>query len=167
MVVVKGAVWVLLVVLVQAVLVSPVTIFGARGDIVLLVAIAAGIAAGPERGAIVGFTAGLLYDLMLTTPLGLSALTYCIVGYLMGSIHSSVLRAAGWIPVLNTVLASAAGVLAYALIGRLLGQATLTGTPLPTIVAVVALLNGVLAIPFVRISRWALATQTRARVFSR
>lgn len=164
---VKGAALVLLVVLVQAVLVSPITVFGARGDIVLLLAIAAGIAAGPERGAIVGFAAGLLYDLLLTTPLGLSALTYCITGYLMGAIHSSVLRAAGWIPVVNTVVASAAGVLAYALIGRLLGQATLTGTPLPTIVAVVALLNGLLAIPFVRISRWALSPQARARVFSR
>ena len=51
----------------------------------LLLAISAGIAAGPEWGALTGFIAGIAFDLVLQTPFGLSALSYCIVGYLVGS----------------------------------------------------------------------------------
>ena len=40
-------------------------LFGVQGDLMLLVAIAAGLAAGPDRGATIGFAAGLAYDLML------------------------------------------------------------------------------------------------------
>ena len=47
----------------------------------LLFAICAGLAGGPSSGRLVGFAAGLLADLFLTTtPLGLSALTYCLIG---------------------------------------------------------------------------------------
>ncbi len=161
MVAVRAAALVLLVVLLQVVVVSQITVFGAEGDIVMLLAIAAGVAAGPERGAEIGFAAGLTYDLLLSTPLGLSALVYCVIGFVMGSIHTSVLRAAGWIPVLNTMLASAAGVVAYALVGRVLDQPTFSGTPLPIIVVVVASLNGVLALPFIRVCRRALTGNDR------
>ncbi len=156
---------VVLVVVVQVVVVSPITVFGARGDIVLLLAITAGVVAGPERGAEVGFAAGLLYDARLSTPFGLSALVYCVVGFVMGTINTSVLRSAGWITVLNAVLASAAGVVAYALVGRVLDQATFSGTPLPVIVAVVALLNGVLALPSSWLCRRALRPQEGRRAF--
>lgn len=165
--VVQPIVLVVFVVVVQVVVVSQVTIFGARGDIVLLLAIAAGISAGPERGAEIGFAAGLTYDLLLSTPLGLSALVYCIVGFVMGAIHSSVLRAAGWIPVLNAVLASAAGVVLYALVGRVLGLATFSGPALPVIVAVVSLLNGIVALPLIGACRRALSVGQRQRVFVR
>ena len=36
--------------------------------------------AGPDRGAVVGFFAGLGYDVFLQTPFGLSALVYCVGG---------------------------------------------------------------------------------------
>ena len=50
-------------------------VFGAHGDLLLLVPIAAGLTVGPERGAIAGFVAGLAVDLLVTTPFGLTALT--------------------------------------------------------------------------------------------
>jgi len=162
----KAAGLIILVLLIQVVVVSQVTVFGATGDIVLLLAISAGIAAGPERGAEVGFAAGLAYDLLLNTPLGLSALVYCIVGFVTGVIHTSVLRAAGWISVLNAVVASAAGVIAYALVGRVLDQATFSGTPLPVIVGTVAVLNGILARPFIWACRRVLTGRERRRAFA-
>jgi rod shape-determining protein MreD len=147
----------------QASLVARFEAFGARGDIVLLVAICAGMAAGADDGAIVGFSAGMAFDLLLDTPLGLSALTYSVVGYLAGTFQGSVLRATWWIPVAGAVVASAMGVVVFALVGHVIGESTLVDPPLAAIVGVVAVLNGLLSLPVGRTMRWALADQDRAR----
>ena len=47
----------------------------------LLLPIMAGYAAGPDRGAVFGFIAGLVADLFLPTTFGLSALVGCLLGY--------------------------------------------------------------------------------------
>ena len=51
----------------------------------------------------------------------------------------------------------------YALVGALLGQPTLSGPPLTTIVAVVAVLNGLLSPLTTRLMRWALADTPQRR----
>lgn len=142
---------------VQTSLVAPLSIGGARGDIVLLVAIAAGLEGDADSGAIVGFAAGLTFDLLLDSPVGLSALTYCLVGYLVGTFQGSVLRSTWWIPLLATVGASALGVVLFATLDQVLGQATIDASRLPVIVAVVAAVNGLLSRPFRWALRWALA----------
>jgi rod shape-determining protein MreD len=158
---------VLLVALVlQVCLVARFSLDGARGDLLLLLALAAAVAGGPEKGAIVGFAAGLTLDLVLDTPLGLSALVYCIVGYAVGSFQGSVLRVAWWMPVASIVIGSAAGVVIYAIAGVVLGQATLSGPSLTTIVVVVAAFNGLLALPATRLMRWALADSSHRRFTS-
>ena len=91
---------VLVIALVLEVSIAPMfRLFGVQGDLMLLIAIVAGLAAGPDRGAAIGFASGLAYDLMLQTPFGLSALTYALVAFTVGSLQDSVLRAAWWIPV--------------------------------------------------------------------
>lgn len=128
---------------------------GARPDVVLLVAIAGGLVAGAERGALVGFAAGLAFDALLTTPLGLSALVYCLVGYVVGATGSGVLRASRWVAPAMAATASVAGMFLYALVGSLVGQPTFEGPALTDIVVVVAAVNAVLAPLAVRALRWA------------
>jgi len=132
-------------------------IAGINGEVLLLLAIAAGIAADPERGAVVGFVCGLVADLFLQTPFGLSALVYSIAGYAVGSFGSSILRSAWWIPVLTAAVASGAGVVAFAVTGTVLGQPQLLTERLVRVALVVAIINGVLAWPMVRVTRWGLA----------
>ena len=48
--------------------------FGVHADAMLLLAICAGLSGGPARGAVVGFAAGLLADVMLPGTMGISAL---------------------------------------------------------------------------------------------
>ena len=117
-------------------------------------AVAAGVAAGPDRGAALGFAAGLAYDLMLQTPFGLSALTYAIVAYLVGGLQDSVLRAAWWIPVITATAASMAGVILYGVFGTVLGE-DLIGYELVRIAVIVGLLNTIAAPVVVRAMRWA------------
>ena len=129
-------------------------LFGVQADLLLLVAICGGIAAGPDRGAAIGFAAGLCYDLFLQTPFGLSALTYAIIAYLVGGLQDSVLRAAWWIPVVTATAASMVGVILYGVVGTVLGG-ELIGLELLRIALLVGLLNTIAAPLVVRGMRWA------------
>jgi rod shape-determining protein MreD len=146
----------------QVTILSDLRMFGVQGDLMLLVALAAGLAAGPERGAAIGFASGLLYDLMLQTPCGLSALTYAVMAFLVGSLQDSVLRAAWWIPVSTAAAGSALGVILYVVFGTVVGVEYL-GVSIPKIVVLVALLNSVVAAPTIRVLRWATGTQDSVR----
>lgn len=137
-------------------------LFGVQADLMLLVAISGGIAAGPHRGATIGFAAGLTYDLFLQTPFGLSALTYAILAYLIGGLQDSVLRAAWWIPVLTATAASTVGVILYGMFGTVLGD-ELIGLELVRVAVIVGLLNTIAAPFVVRGTRWATGATTAAR----
>lgn len=128
---------------------------GAQPDVMVLLAIAAGFVAGPEKGAVVGFSAGLAFDVVLATPFGLSAFVYTLVGYAVGVAAGSVLRSSWWIVPAVAAAASAAAMVLYAVVGEVVGQATLSGPPLTAIVVVVAAVNAVLAPVAVRAMRWA------------
>lgn len=139
---------------------------GARPDLMVLLAIAAGFVAGPDRGAIVGFASGLAIDVLLATPFGLSALVYTIVGYLVGAIGGTVLRASWWIGPVVVALASAVAMVLYALVGELVGVATLDGAPLTAIVVVVGAVNLALAPVAIRALTWSRTDdRDRSQVF--
>ncbi len=150
--------------LLQTTLVARLPLFQERGDIVLLVVIAAAILGGPERGAVIGFVFGLGFDLVLQTPFGLSALAYCLTGYAIGALQTTVLRSTWWIPVLSAIAGSAIGVVTFALIGDLLGQDGLVSDRLPAIIGAVAIVNAVLVLPALRVVRWASAPTRQARL---
>jgi rod shape-determining protein MreD len=130
---------------------------GIPTDALLLVAVAAGATAGPDRGAIVGFAAGLLADLFLQTPLGLSALAYCLVGFAVGVLSGNVIRAAWWIMPLTAFVGSVAGVVAFAFIGAMVGQDHLLRPSVALIALSVGLVNVPLSIPVGRAMTWAMA----------
>jgi rod shape-determining protein MreD len=128
-------------------------------DALLLTTIAAAIVGGEETGAVTGFIAGLLSDLFLQTPLGLSALVYALIGFGVGAVQGGVLRASRWIPPLTTVIASAVGVVLFALVGAMLGQTQLLApgpAGLARIAGLVGFMNGVGAILMMPLMRRAL-----------
>ena len=139
--------------LIQTTVLSRIRLFGVMPDFMLLVAVAGGITAGATRGAALGFTSGMLIDLFLPTPLGLSALVFTLVGYWVGVANTGVLRSAWYIPVLTAAAASVAGVVLYAAIGSMLGERMIDGH-LATIAAVVGLSNAVLAPVAVKLVDW-------------
>ena len=65
---------VLLLLLVQSTVILSIDLGGMHPDILWLLPITAALLAGPETGAVVGFWAGLAFDLVLPTPFGLGAL---------------------------------------------------------------------------------------------
>jgi rod shape-determining protein MreD len=145
--------------LLQTTIVPDLRLRGTDADVLLLFGICAGLAGGAEMGAIVGFAAGLLLDLFLqTTPVGLSALTYCLVGFGVGAVRRAVFRE-GWLllPAIALV-ASSIGVVLFVVIGSTVGQSQLTSVGPRRIIEVaiiVGVLNAVFAVPVSRIVAWA------------
>ena len=70
---------------------------GVHPDIMILLPIVAGIVGGPGRGASMGFGAGLVADLFLPTPFGLSALVGCLIGFAVGVTTLALDRTAWWL----------------------------------------------------------------------
>ena len=96
--------------------------------------------------------------------MGLSALVFCLVGYAVGNIQGGVLRAAWWIPIVTTLVASVAGELVYALVATVVGQPHLVTTHLLVVAAVVGIFNA-LAAPFaLRLVRWSITGPERAYI---
>ncbi len=159
--------WVLIVsvaVVAQVGLASQIRLAGVHPDLLLLVAVCAGLTSGPTTGAGVGFACGLALDLFLPGRFGVTALAYLLAGYGSGVAGDAVARPTKWISTGLVVLASAAGVLLYAAIGQLLGQRSLSDPNLLAIVGIVAAFNGILAVPVLAACRWARPDEVHLRV---
>ena len=156
-------------VVVNGSLLASIHIDDVQADAILLLTIVGGLAAGPERGAVLGFVAGVLADLSLQTPFGLSALVLCLVGFSVGQLQTTILRATWWITPLTAAVGSAIGVGLFILLGGLVGEGELMRpgpARLAVIAGVVAAMNAVLAMPLATLARWAFKSNQPERAFT-
>jgi rod shape-determining protein MreD len=110
-------------VLIQTTLGDDLRVDRVAPDLMVLLAICAGLTGGAESGAWVGFCAGLLADLSLTaTPLGLSALTYCLIGAAVGALRTGLLPESWLVIPAAAVVGTAAAVMLWVGLGDVLGQ---------------------------------------------
>lgn len=136
---------------VQQTLMLDIRVGGVHPDIMVLLPIVAGIVGGPARGASMGFGAGLVADLFLPTPFGLSALVGTMIGFAVGVTTLALDRSAIWLPPVAALGASALYELIYPVLGSVLGQPQMLHVDLLRIVVVVSVTNAVLAIPALRL----------------
>lgn len=124
---------------------------GVAPDLLLLLAIAGGLATGPEAGAVIGFAAGLLADLTVTTtPVGLTALAWCLVGFAVGWARSNLLPDGRAVEPLVALAATLGGVAVFLAAGDLAGQSAIVDLGhrwLLRIALIEAVWNAVLAVP--------------------
>lgn len=153
--------------LVQSTVVLEIRIAGMAPDVMVLLPIAAGLVAGPAEGAVVGFVAGIAADLLLPAPFGLSALVGTLVGFGVGLSTANLTREIRGLSIPVALVASAIAVMLYAVLGALLGESQFLHADLAAMVPVVSVANAVLAVPAVRLTRWALmASGDRAQASS-
>ncbi|HLG00568.1 MAG TPA: rod shape-determining protein MreD [Acidimicrobiia bacterium] len=120
--------------------------FGVMPDVLIVAVAAVAAREGAEVGATFGFTAGVLIDLFLEVPLGLSALSYAVVGYGVGTLHTGIMRSTWWIgPLLGGTASIAAGSL-FVLVGIILGQDHLLSLRSFTVIPTRAIYDGVVAL---------------------
>lgn len=140
---------------IQYTLLDSVRVLGAHPDIMLLLPVSAGYVGGPERGAVFGFAGGLVADLFLPTTFGLSALVGCLLGYGVGLATEGLVRSSWWLPVVVAAAATATGLVAYAILGSLLGEPKQLTVFLTPALSVATPAAAILAIPVLRLVAWA------------
>lgn len=151
-------------IVVQVAVLDGVVVHHAHPDLLLLLAIGAGLAGGPQQGAIAGFALGLVADLFVDTPYGVSALTYVLVAFSIGlAVTGPTERIGPAMRFATAVLASAAGTLLFAGIGYLLGQPLILRSNIVAVVAVVTAGNALMALPVTAAVHWAMTAAARDR----
>jgi rod shape-determining protein MreD len=133
----------------QVVVVNPLDLPGGGPDLVLLVLIPLAMVQGPLSGAVTGFAAGLLVDLVPPAAghVGSWALVLCLAGYLAGHVRYDSRRSA------FLVLGVVAGLSVFVVVGHaalalLFGEADIGGEELVA-VTVGTVLYDLLLAPFV------------------
>ena len=140
----------------QLTLVNDIELWGVTGSVLVALPVAAGLVAGPERGALVGFAAGLAIDVFLTTPFGLTALVWTVTGHVTGVLGRSLLRSSRPTVVGIAALAALGAMVGFLLVGAILGQDHLLDAPVARITAVGVLVAAVAVLPAVPAMRWAM-----------
>jgi rod shape-determining protein MreD len=153
----------LLLLTVQTTVLAELRPFGTAWDIMLGFSIVSGVIGGPEKGALAGFIFGILFDLVIAAPFGLSALIYGLVAFLVGSIKSSITQGqAWWLTMILVFLGSALGVVAYAGGGTLVGEIGWFRWQMLRDAAVIASLNALIGPYAAFVQRWSLVLTREA-----
>ena len=130
--------------------------FGVIIQVVMAFAASAGVAGGPERGAMVGFVMGILFDLAIGTPLGSSAISMGLAGYVAGWADVIRIDTTWWIAALFVGLGTAVGEATVPVIRRFTGEQDAFAPELVKIIPVVAVTSAIMSLVLVPLARWSL-----------
>ncbi len=134
-------------VVIQQAAVSQISIFGVTADLGPLVVMSVGLLAGSLPGAIMGFSTGLLVDLVLFQTLGVTSLLYIVIGYWSGRVRELLDPAHGLVPLGMGAGATAVAGFGMALIQFLLGVNAPVSVLLLQQIFVTILVNTLIALP--------------------
>lgn len=134
-------------VIVQNAFVSQVSILGVSPDLTPLVVAAVGLLLGSITGAVMGFSLGLLVDLVLVQTLGVSSLLFLAIGYGAGRLRELRDPAHALIPLAVGAAATAASTVGFSIIQFLLGVDAPVSWLLLRDIVVQILLNAIIALP--------------------
>ena len=133
-------------VLLETALFPFVALVGFRPNLLLLVVVGIALADGAMSGLRVGFAAGMLTDLMVDqAPVGLAALVFTGVGYVIGLARPYLAPDSLTAPILLAFVSGLLGTAGYGVLSILLGDERVTGALLVQASVSVALYNTLLA----------------------
>jgi rod shape-determining protein MreD len=139
------------VVLVQISVVSETPVFGVSADLTPLLVAFVGLLCGSMIGAITGFCVGLAIDLTLMQTLGLTSLTFTVIGYWAGRLRELRDPQAALTPLFVGALGASAAMIGYSVIEFSLGVDAPVSFQLLREIVLGVLVDTILALPL-----WAL-----------
>lgn len=149
---------------VQTTLFADVKFSGVAVQVMLGLAVSAGVIGGSENGALAGFILGLMFDLVLSSPLGLLALVYGFAGWVAGAVYSRTVANPWWLNVLAVGFVSALATVAQPVLANWVGVEGWISLQLIEIVVIVSIANMLLSFLTVPLMRWTLAIKRRERL---
>jgi rod shape-determining protein MreD len=135
------------VVFVQISVISEVPVWGVSIDLSPLLVAFTGLLCGSMLGAIAGFAVGLLIDLALMQTLGVTSLTFTIIGYWAGRLRELRDPQAALTPLFIGAAAAAGAMIGYSLIEFLLGVDAPVSLELLREIVLGVLVDTVVALP--------------------
>lgn len=133
-----------------------VQVAGVIIQILTATAAAAGVAGGSERGALVGFVFGVMFDLAEGTPLGSTAVALTVAGIVGGLLALIAADPQWWLSAIFTGLGTAAGVVMIPVARFFVGEPEPFQDRLAVVVPVVAVAGMLLSPLLVPLGRWCL-----------
>jgi rod shape-determining protein MreD len=130
-------------------------VFGVMPDVGLVLTVAVAYYQGPERGAAFGFAAGLAIDLFLSTPMGVSALSFALVGYGVGVVQSGLVRTSRWVAPIMGGLGGLVGGVLFVGVAALAGQDQLLALRSVKVILIASAYDALLAFVAFPVARWA------------
>jgi rod shape-determining protein MreD len=130
-------------------------VFGVMPDLGLVLTVAVAFYIGPERGAVFGFVSGLAVDLFLSTPLGLSALSFALVAYGVGFVEGGLVSSSRWVAPIMGALGGLAGGVLFVGVGAIAGQDQLLALSSVRIIVIASAYDALIAFAVFPIARWA------------
>jgi rod shape-determining protein MreD len=146
----------LVAVVIQDAAISQITLFGVSADVMPLVVMSVGLLCGSMTGAVMGFGAGLLVDLLLVQTLGITSLLYLLIGYWSGRVRELRDPSHGLVPVAGGAAATAVAQIGMAMLQFLLGVNTPVSGLLVQQIFVTILINTLISLPVYAIVRRAI-----------
>ena len=140
-------------VVLQTTLFTHLRIDGVAPQVGLVATLAVGYEDGPEMGAWFGFVMGLAIDCFLTTPLGLSALSFAVTGYAVGAFQSQMVRSTHRVAPIVGFFGGLFGGLVFVTVGALVGQSGFLSFESLKTVLIAAAYDALIAIPMFPIVR--------------
>jgi len=147
----RVAVLSIVIVFIQISVVSEVPVFGVSVDLSPLLVAFTGLLCGSTVGAVTGFCVGLLIDLALIQMLGVTSLTFTIIGYWAGRLRELRDPQAALTPLFVGAAAATIAMVGYSIIEFLLGVDAPVSLQLLREIVVGVLVDTVVALPM-----WAL-----------
>lgn len=130
--------------------------FGVIIQVVLAFAASAGAAGGPERGAITGFSLGIMFDLAVGSPLGSSSITMGVAGYIAGWVDLIRIDTTWWLAAIFVGIGAGVGEAGVPVVRRFIGEEDAFVPEMAKIVPVVAIAAAAASVLLVPVGRWAL-----------
>ena len=130
--------------------------FNVMIPVMLLFAVAAGTLYGSEIGAIAGLIVGVMYDCVLSTPLGLASLVFGAAAYAAGLLPFFVREPTWWARVITIGIVGAVGELAFPLAQSMVGLSGQFQPHVAGVFAFVIVVGMVIAPLLLPVCRWTL-----------
>jgi rod shape-determining protein MreD len=160
---IKAGVLLLFAALLQVSIASTIEVAEGHPDVVLVIVIAIALLRGPVYGAVVGFWAGLVLDVVSLETLGLTSLLLTLVGYFAGRLGDVTTRSSAHPSLVAVALGTIGFAFGSAVVHFMLGSTLsasefFVGVLLPTLA-----LNMLLAYPLYGLCRRIFPTEVRER----
>lgn len=136
---------ILLAVVVQVTVFADLRIAGVAPELLVLFAVMFGYWYGPRRGPTTAFLVGLVWDVYLPTPLGLSAIVFAMVAFAVAASGAELFRDSRLQLAAIAGVGTIAAVAGYALLGEVMGQRGLVDLEMLRVALIAGLINAAAA----------------------